>query len=405
MAITRMSVQELRRIVTPIPAMRLIAVIGLSLVLGYAVVLISAVSAGQWLIDAQGKPIASDFVNVWAAGKLTLDGHPALAYDWTVHKSMEVRAVGHAFANYYGWHYPPPFLAVAALLATVTILPATFVWLTATAAACMVALRAVLADRAGYLMTLAFPASLWNVTAGQNGFLTAALIGGTLTLMKRQPIAAGVCLGLLTYKPHFGLLFPVALFAAREWRVLIAASVTAIAMIALSLLAYGTETWVAFFAATPKMTEAVLGQGLAEFGRLQSVFGLVRSLGGSATLAWTIQGAVIAICGIAIFAVWRSRVRFELKAATLATAALIATPYLYIYDFVVLAIPVAYLLRLAVAQGFTLAERLGLPAAGLLLLAYPFLKMQVGLAAAFVLGVLVLHRIAGDGGTSNIAKP
>jgi hypothetical protein len=389
----------------PDPA-RLIAVIGLSLVLGYAIVLCSAVFSGEWLIDAQGQPIASDFVNVWAAGKLTADGHPALAYDWTIHKSMEVRAVGHAFENYFGWHYPPPFLAVAALLASVTILPAMFVWLSATAAACAVTVRAIVGDRAGYLLALGFPASLWNVTAGQNGFLTTALIGSTLTLLERQPIAAGVCLGLLTYKPHFGLLFPIALIAARQWRTIAAAAVTALLMIVASWLAFGTETWLAFFAATPKMTQAVMGEGLADFGRLQSMFGLVRHLGGGAALAWTVQAAVAALGAGAIFALWRSRAAFELKAAALAAAALIVTPYLYIYDLVVLAVPVAYLVRLGLAHGFTLTERIVLPLAGLLLLSYPFVKAQVGFAAALFVAVAIAARLAHGSGTSaNLAKP
>ena len=47
---------------------------------------------------------------------------PAAAYDWPVHKAAEIRAVGHDFANYYGWHYPPTFLFVAAALATLPYL-------------------------------------------------------------------------------------------------------------------------------------------------------------------------------------------------------------------------------------------------------------------------------------------
>ena len=62
--------------------------------------------------------------------------------------------------------------------------------------------------RTGVLFALGFPAAIWNVTAGQNGFLTAALIGGTLGLLERHPALGRDLLGLLTYKPQFGLLFP-----------------------------------------------------------------------------------------------------------------------------------------------------------------------------------------------------
>jgi hypothetical protein len=387
-----MSIDVLRNNTAASP-MRLIAVAGLSLALAYAVVLVSAIFAGQWLINAQGQPIASDFVNVWAAGRLTGDGHPALAYDWTIHKSMEVRAVGHAFDNYYGWHYPPTFLFVASILALIPILPAMLVWLAITLPAYLITMRTILGDRAGYLLALGFPATLWNVTATQNGFLTAALIGGTLTLLERQPVAAGICLGLLSYKPHFGLLFPIALFAARQWRVMTVAAATAIAMALLSWLAFGTDTWLAFFSATPKMTQAVLAQGLAEFGRLQSVFGFVRTQGGSEKLAWIVQIVASLACMTTVYALWRSRTSYELKAAGLAALALIATPYLYIYDLAVLAIAIAFLLRYALRHGLLTAEAAGLVVIAALLLIYPYVKAQVGLGAALLVCALVAWRV------------
>ena len=99
------------------PASRMVAVIGLTLTLVSIIVLAGSFAGGTWLLDAQGQPLANDFVNVWAAGHLALDGHAAAAYDWTLHKAAEVQAVGHGFDNYYGWHYPPTFLFAAAPLA------------------------------------------------------------------------------------------------------------------------------------------------------------------------------------------------------------------------------------------------------------------------------------------------
>jgi len=45
-----------------------------------------------------------------------------------------VRAVGHDFRDYYGWHYPPTFLFAAAALAMLPYLVAAVVWLAATRA-------------------------------------------------------------------------------------------------------------------------------------------------------------------------------------------------------------------------------------------------------------------------------
>jgi arabinofuranan 3-O-arabinosyltransferase len=384
---------------------RLLTVICLALAVGYFVILVGALFTGTWLIDAEGRPIAGDFVNVYAAGRLTADGHPALAYDWVIHKSMEIRAVGHGFDNYYGWHYPPHFLFVAAMLSVVPFVSASLLWLGATAAPYLIATRGVIGDRSGYIVALAFPAALWNVTAGQNGFLTAGLIGFALLLLERRPVLAGICLGLLSYKPHFGLLFPVALIAGGHWRTLGAATVTVATLVVMSLAIFGLETWEAFFASMPKMTEAVMGHGLAGFGRLQSSFGLLRTLGWNEKLAWAAQIMVVLACMTTIFVLWRSRVAYELKAAALATLVLLATPYLYIYDLTVLAIAVAFLLRYALTRGMITAEAAGLAAVAALLLVYPYVKIQVGLAAVLIVAALVAWRATTDHLSSLATSP
>ena len=362
------------------------------LALGYLVLLGGAYLDGNFLTDKQGQPIANDFVNVYAAGRLALAGDPAAAYDWPRHKAAEERAVGHAFANYYGWHYPPTFLFAAAVLAMLPYVVALAIWLAATLAAYTATLAGILGGRAGAFVALGFPAALWNVTAGQNGFLTAALIGGTLGLLERRPALAGICLGLLSYKPQFGLLFPIVLIADRRWLTLATAASVAAAFAALSWLVFGTASWEVFAHATPMTSRIVLGEGGADFERLQSLFGFVRARGGGETLAWTVQaiGATAVATGLVVL--WRSRAAYELKAAALAAGALIATPYVYIYDFVILAVAVAFLLRVALKQGFAASEIVALPSAGALILAFPYVKTQLGLAAALIVIALVAQR-------------
>ena len=376
----------------PLSATRTIRLIGLTLALGYLIVLGGSYLKGDFLVDAQNRPIANDFVNVIAAGRLTLADDPPAAYDWPRHKQAEVTAVGHDFENYYGWHYPPTFLFVAAALATLPYLAAALVWLAATLCAYAAAIAGILGWRTGALVALGFPAALWNVTAGQNGFLTAALIGGTLGLLERQPALAGVCLGLLTYKPQFGLLFPLVLIADRRWLTIVVAAVVAIVLAALSWLAFGGATWEAFVHWMPITSRVVLTEGQADWSRLQSLFGLVRALGGSAQLAWIVQATGSIAVAAAIVYVWRSRAAFDLKAAALAAGTLAVTPYLYMYDLVVLAVAVAFLLRFALERGFTTSDIVGLGVAGALILSYPYVKTQVGFAAVLIVLALVAQR-------------
>jgi hypothetical protein len=371
---------------------RPLAVASLMLVLGYAVLLIGLLLQGYWLLDQQGQPIASDFVNVWSAGQLTLQGQPAAAYDWLLHKAAEVRAVGHEFENYYGWHYPPVFLFVAALLALVPFVPASLLWLGLTMAGYLATMRVIIGERLGILLGLAFPAGLWNITAGQNGFLTASLIGGSLALMQHSPILSGVCLGLLTYKPQFGLLFPFALAAGGRWRVMAAAAVTSIFLMLLSWIVFGTAPWVEFVDGLGRTKEAILSQGLAEFARLQSVFGFVRAQGGSETLAYLLQAGITLASATIVWSLWRSQAAYDLKAAGLGCAALLATPYIYMYDLVALAIPLAFLLRLAFRDKLRPLEVVGLGGVTLLILLFVYAKTQVGLFAILIVAALLAMR-------------
>ena len=376
----------------PFSPTRTIRLVGLTLCLCYLIVLGGTFLKGDFLLDAQGRPIANDFVNVAAAGRVALDGEPAAAYDWLLHKQAEVRVIGYDFANYYGWHYPPPFLFVAAALATLPFVTAAIVSLLATLAAFVAALYGIL-GRSGIFVALGFPAALWNVTAGQNGFLTAALIGGTLGLLERHPALAGICLGLLTYKPQFGVLFPIALIADRRWLTIAVAALTAIVLAALSWLVFGSVSWEAFVHWAPLSSHALIDQGALDWYRLQSVFAFARAHGGSETLAWTVQGIVSLALAVGLAWLWKSRAAFELKAAALAAGALLATPYLFMYDLVVLAVAVAFLLRFALAREFLgHIEIAALAAAGALILIYPYVKTNVGLAAVVIVMVLIVHR-------------
>ncbi len=62
-------------------------------------------------------PPSSDFVSFYAAGKLTLAGTPALAYDQVAHHLAEQQA-SWTGAGYQYFFYPPVFLLICAPLAT-----------------------------------------------------------------------------------------------------------------------------------------------------------------------------------------------------------------------------------------------------------------------------------------------
>src|SRR5439155_21513049 len=164
-------------------------------------------------------------------------------------------------------------------------------------------------------LALACPYTAWNFLAGQNGFLTGALLGAGLLCLERRPILAGVFIGCLTYKPQFGILFPVALIAARQWRVCVSTALTAIVLAAASVAAFGLDAWLAF----PRTLFAQGSEtmfGGPEWGfHFQTVYGLILVLHGVAVLAWLGQGMAAVGVGVIVWRVWRSPALYALKAA------------------------------------------------------------------------------------------
>jgi hypothetical protein len=254
-------------------------------------------------------------------------------------------------------------------------------------------MRGIIGRPFGWMFAAAFPFVFNNTLVGQNGFLTAALIGGTLYLLSVRPILSGICLGLLTYKPQYGLLFPLVLIAVSEWKVFCSAAVTAVLLAFASWLAFGTESWLAFVQWAPKFSQAFLSEGKATWWKLQSVLSLVRYCGGSEWLAWACQWIVGAAVAVTLMAMWRSRnVRYEVKAACLALGTMLITPYLFMYDMMVLAIPVAYLVRMGLAEGFRSYELAGFGVALALILCFTFSGIPTGLGATLIVGALVVRR-------------
>jgi hypothetical protein len=109
-------------------------------------------------------------------------------------------------------------------------------------------------------------------------------------------------------------------------------------------------------------------------------------------LGWALQWTMIATVATALVLVWRSRVRYSLKAAALATGTLLVTPYLFLYDVMVLAIAVGFLVRIGLSDGFRRYELPALGAMAFLLMFYPLFGAPTGFGATLIVAALIGRR-------------
>ncbi|MGB8366540.1 MAG: glycosyltransferase family 87 protein [Rhizomicrobium sp.] len=312
---------------------------------GYAISLAMMFIAHTWILDGLGHPIKDDFVVFWAAGHAALKGAALLAYDTHRQHAAEVATIGHGFSGTLGWSYPPLFLFVAAALASLPYVYAFVLWLSSTVALHASVMAAIAKRRIAFVVACAAPWVLTALTPGQNGFLTSAIIGLVLLHLEKRPALAGLILGLLSYKPQFGILFPLALAAGGYWRAFAWACVSTLAWNGLACAVFGFETFSAFFHALSATTETHLTHMSIGWNTLQSLYGLVRALGGSLGAAEAAQAFLAALAAITVVLCWRGQAPFSLKAAVLAAAIPLVTPYIFVYDLPMLAVAVAFLFR------------------------------------------------------------
>jgi hypothetical protein len=326
----------------------------------YSAILLTAcvVGFGAWIamsdhmIDRNGKPIGTDFSNPYAAGQLAWAGRAADAYVPALQHAAEKAVFDGRDVPFYGWHYPPFFFAVAIAAAAIPYAWGLFIWLSLSLAAYLAVVRAILPRPETWLIALAFPAVFVNIGHGQNGCLTAALLGGALQIMDRRPWLAGVMIGLLAYKPQFSILIPLALLASQRRSTIVAAGTTVAVLVLAATAAFGMKIWHAFFDSTAFTQSVVLEQGGTGWEKIQSIFSAVRSWGFGIETAYAAQFSLALVLAASIVWLWRSGAAFELKASALATASLLATPYVLDYDLVVLAISIAFFARHGFTRGF-----------------------------------------------------
>jgi alpha-1,2-mannosyltransferase len=324
------------------------------------------IATSNGLNDRFGRPLGTDFSNVYAAGSYVLEGEAAAPFDPAKQFAREQAIFGQA-TQFYGWHYPPFFLGLAGLLALMPYGLSLAVWQGATLALYLWSMRAIMfaspsplqgeVKKEWLLLALAFPAVFINLGQGHNGFLTAALIGAALCQLDRRPILAGILIGCLTYKPHFGLLIPLVLIVTGRWRVLAAAAVTLAVMALAVTFAFGVDVWSAFLATGKFTRTVVLEQGGTGWYKIQSVFSWVRLWGGGIALAYALQAAVTLTVAAALTWLWRSPAAYPIKAAGLLIGSALATPYSLDYDLMLLAPAIAYLALDGFARGFAPWEK------------------------------------------------
>jgi hypothetical protein len=217
----------------------------------------------------------------------------------------------------------------------------------ATLAFYLMTLRAIAGESFGQILVILFPALALNISIGQNGLLTGALIGLVcINVQKRQisgQLLAGLALGAMVIKPHLAIAAGVYLLATRRWAAIATAAIVVLASSLVCTLVIGPHIWITWLGAI-REAACFLERGMYPLYRMISGYAVQYTAGASATGAFWGQTVM---AGLALMAIVLGVVRRVSPSFALGISAMVSvmiSPYAYDYDLPIVGIGLALLL-------------------------------------------------------------
>ncbi len=351
--------------------------------------LTGAVMYAAALAGASEIMIGGDFSAFHIAAAAAAEGAAADIYDVEAFQARLNAAFPGREDLTLSWQYPPTYLLAIALFAGLPYLAGFSLFSGATFGAYALLLRKRISDNLLFFAIVASPSAFIALTSGQNGFLTAALLILAASDPKRRPIVAGIAAGLLTVKPHLGLLIPIAYLAAGCWRAVAVAAITALALAGLSLLAYGAEVWTAFFAAVADVSGRVSEQ-VMPLSKMATPYSAALYVGLAEWPARILHLAFAVLAGAAVWRVWRHVDDTAMRAAALIAGVFLAAPYGFYYELIILGFPVAVVVARAMKTGWLKYEAWMIAAVWVLSVTTPmFAETRNGISTGFLIALFV----------------
>jgi hypothetical protein len=327
-------------------------------------------AAGMWIaalvtlgtrgaFDRHGILKGVDFLQFFTAGRMVAHGDASDLYDWEAFASVLRSAVPGTGELLFLSVYPPQVALAFAPLGRMDYLAALGTWSVISAllyAWCVWVLQRASPvfqahGRTWWVVALAFAPFQQLMLHGQ--LAAPALVCFTaawLALRRDRWWWFGAALGCLAFKPQFGVAAALAVLASRNYRVALGAAGAALLQAAIVAASLGPGILLDYMNTIPVVLRSseLFEPKLWQMHNLRGFWGLLLGTGGIGT-AVTLGSSVLAV--YLVFRTWRGTASADLRMAALVLGAVLVNPHLYVYDLVVLAVPLALIVAVVLARG------------------------------------------------------
>jgi alpha-1,2-mannosyltransferase len=316
------------------------------------------------LRDRVGQLKGADFLHFYVLGNIARMHDGSMLYDAPRQATLAHQLIrqdpGEAFLPVYGPQFSLLFIPLAGL-------PygwAAAAWMLASALVygicCWLVLRVcphLQGDRTTVLILAAvFPGFFYLVASGQNSAL--ALIAFTTAFFcfrAERPLLAGMALGLLAYKPQFGVMAAAVFVLTLEWRVIAGALITGAGQLAAGALYYGRAALDTYLKGLTQINHNAVALE-PHLGRMHSLRAFWWLLLPWPRVAFVLYAATALVVVVVTVWCWKSKTPLQLRYAVFLLGSALVDPHLTDYDLVML-VPALLLIGDCILQSPESTER------------------------------------------------
>ena len=290
-----------------------------------------------------------DFIFFYTLGQTARSGDRARLYDIDYLHGLQTAVLPASAPEVYLPVYPPQAYLVYLPLTLLSFPAAAVVWTLAIVAVYVWVVRHIWRASRDALpdgVFVAFAAAafppFWNlVLHGHNTIIPlAAFFLGWLALSRGRRFLAGLALGLLFFKPQFGLVLAVFVICGREWAMLGGLAVAAAVQLAAIAAVFDVSTlldYVRFMRAVAPVEYLIEPKPF----ELHSIRALTRlAPGWIGTALWLAASAFVIERA---WRVWRRSGDAGVRMGVLVLATVLVSPHLFLYDATVLVLPLLWM--------------------------------------------------------------
>ncbi len=315
--------------------------IGAALWLGWLL----SLALGRGNLDAAGHLIGTDFVAFYTAGKIILMGQSADLYNLDLAHQIQQPLYSAPSDNFNPYLNPPFYAWLFVPFALLAYPWSPLLWMGINFIFLWVSLKLLQVDRLWqvFFLSLTWQPAFSAISFGQNAFLSLFILSLAYSQWRKGRLwAAGLIAGLLFYKPQllFGILFLCLLDYRRFWRVIAGCAITIVCLSSLSFVLM-PEATIHYVFYTQKIAAHLMTVEGFPIWNAHAVLAFWLVLMPKQLILAQILHGICAILGAGLYYIYWREKRHDLVVVFGAAICLTIwiTPYIMLYDWVLLIIP------------------------------------------------------------------